>query len=485
MLNLKLICRILGTLLLFEALLLIVAFATGIFYQETDYLSFGIPIFLCLSLALFLKWKGRKADNRMGRRDGYLIVSLTWIIFSIFGMLPFMIGGHETRLSAAFFESMSGFTTTGASIFNDIDSLPHSILLPRSLSHWFGGLGIVFFSIAILPQMGMGDLKLFSAEATGLKTGKLHPRVKTTARWLWSIYLLLTLSCTGAFYLAGMDIFDAINHGFSTASTGGFSTHQASLAYYQSPLIEYVACLFMFLGGVNFTLLYLFFIKRRWRDVFRDGELRCYISIVAFITLYTTGVLYFFDNYGLEEAFRLSAFHTISLQTTTGFTTSDFMLWHTSSWMLLFFVMLCGACAGSTSGGIKCVRIFTSYKLLVNEFKHILHPRAVLPIRINQTSLSYTVGQSIFAFLSAFFALIFIGTTLMVCMGLPLLDSVSLAVSSFCNVGPSIGWAVGPLDSWSVLSDGALWVNSFLMLAGRLEVFSLLLPFVPAFWHDN
>lgn len=485
MLNSKLICRVLGTLLFFETLLLIVAFCTGLLYHETDYATFGIPIIATLLLAIALKWYGRKADNRMGRRDGYLIVSLTWVLFSLMGTLPFLIGGHETRFAAAFFESMSGFSTTGASIFNHIDTLPHSILFWRSLSHWFGGLGIVFFTIAVLPQMGLGDLKLFSAEATGVKTGKLHPRVQTTARWLWTIYLLLTVVCAVSLYLAGMNTFDAINHAFSTVSTGGFSTHQLSLAYFQSPLIEYIITLFMWLGGINFALLYLFFIKRRWRDVIKDGELKCYLAIVGFAIVYTTAVLYFFDNYGLEESFRLAAFHTISLQTTTGFTTSDFMMWHTSSWMLLFFVSFCGACAGSTSGGIKCVRIFTAYKMLINEFKHILHPRAVIPIRINQTSLSYTVGQTIFAFFVAFFVLFFLGCTAMVCMGLPLLDAASLAMASFCNVGPSIGWVVGPLDSWSVLSDGVLWVNSFLMLAGRLEIFSLLLPFVPAFWRDN
>lgn len=485
MLNIKLISRVLGTLLLFETFLLMVAFACGLYYHETDYFSFSIPIVISVIIAFLLKWYGKDAVNRMGRRDGYLIVSLSWLMFSVVGTLPFLIGGYETRIAAAFFESMSGFSTTGASVLNNIDSLPHSILFWRSLTHWFGGLGIVFFTIAVLPQMGLGDLKLFSAEATGLKTGKLHPRVKTTARWLWSIYLLLTISCTGALYLCGMNLFDAINHGLSTVSTGGFSTHQASLAFFDSALIEYVITLFMFLGGFNFTLLYLFFIKRRWRDVFRDGELRCYLAIVGFVTFYTTCVLFFFDNYEIEKAFRLSVFHTVSLQTTTGFTTSDFMMWHTSSWMLLFFVSMCGACAGSTSGGIKCVRIFTSYKLLINEFKHILHPRAVIPIRINQTSLSYTVGQSIFAYLVAFFVLVFLGTTMMVCMDVPLLDSVSLSIASFCNVGPSIGWLVGPLDSWSVLSDGVLWVNSFLMLAGRLEIFSLLLPFVPAFWRDN
>lgn len=485
MLNLRIISRILGTLLFLEAILLALAGGLGIFLGETDYATFGIPFLLTLILAVFLKIKGHKADNSMGRRDGYVIVSLTWIVFSLIGMLPFLIGGYETRLAAAFFESMSGFSTTGASVLENIDQLPHSILFWRSLTHWFGGLGIVFFTIAVLPQMGMGDLKLFSAEATGLKMGKLHPRIRTTARWLWGIYILLTVSCAGALYLGGMNWFDALNHGLSTAATGGFSTHQASIAFFESRTIEYILIFFMFIGGINFTLLYLFFIKRRWRDVFQDGELRCYIALCVFVTLYTAAVVYLFDGYTLEESFRYAAFNVVSLQTTTGYTTCDFMAWYPSSWMLLFFITMAGGCAGSTSGGIKCVRVFTSYKLFINEFKHILHPRAVIPVRINQTALSYTVGQSIFAYLVAFFILIFIGSALMICMGVPLLDSFSLSIASFSNAGPSIGWVVGPLDSWAVLSDGVLWVNSFLMLAGRLEIFSLLLPFVPAFWQDN
>lgn len=485
MINSKIIYSILGTLLFLEAILLSACLGLGFFYGEADHLSFGLPVALAVVAGGLLKYWGRAAENRMSRRDGYLIVSVTWVAFSLVGMLPFVIGGYETRLAAAFFETMSGFTTTGATALDNIDTLPRSILFWRSLTHWIGGMGIVFFTIAVLPQVGTGDQKLFSAEATGLKMGKLHPRISTTARWLWGLYLLLTVACTGAFYLGGMGLFDAVNHALSTVATGGFSTHQASIEYFHSPAIEYIATGFMFLSSINFTLLYLLLIKGHIRDVLRDGELRCFISIVLFIVAYTAFVLYAIDGYALGDALRYSAFHVISLQSTTGFTACDFMTWNPSIWMLLFFITATGACAGSTSGGIKCVRVLTAYKLLVNEFKHILHPHAVLPVRIGGTVVTDVVARTIFAYFVCYFVLMFVGSSVMMMLGFPMLDSISLCMSSFSNVGPSIGWVVGPLDPWNVLPDAALWLNSFLMLAGRLEIFSLLLPFVPAFWRDN
>ena len=485
MLNFKIIAKVLGTLLALEVLLLLICLATGLFYGERDYLTFGLPAAGTAVLGLILKYVGRNAENRMSRRDGYFIVSVSWLLFSLIGTFPFMLSGCETRLAAAFFESMSGFTTTGASIFDDIDHLPHSILFWRSLSHWFGGMGIVFFTIAVLPQMGVGDLKLFSAEATGLKTGKVHPRISTTARWIWGLYLFLTITCICSLFLGGMGLFDAINNGLSTVSTGGFSTHQDSLAYYNSPLLEYIEIIFMTLAGINFTLLYLLIVKRRWRTFWRDAEVRFFAGMIAVCTIFCAGTLIFYQDYEVEHGLRAAAFQVCSLCTTTGFTTEDFMLWPRSTWLIILFISLMGGCAGSTSGGMKCVRVLTAYKLLANEFRHILHPRAVIPVRLNQQTLGSSVTQTIFAYFVAMFILLFIGMIAMMCMGIPMLDAISLGIASFSNAGPSIGWHVGPLDSWSCLSDGALWVNSFLMLAGRLEIFSLLLPFVPAFWREQ
>lgn len=485
MLNPPLIYKALGILLLLEALLLAACGGIGVALGETHYATFGVPTLVATGLGGALCFWGRKAENRMSRRDGYLIVSLTWVVFSVVGMLPFLVGGHEPRLAAAFFETMSGFTTTGASVLNNIDALPASILLWRSMTHWLGGMGIVFFTTAILPGMGMGDQKLFSAEATGLKLGKLHPRISTTARWLWSLYLLLTVACSVALYFGGMSVFDAINHGMSTVATGGFSTHQASMAYFNSPRLQYIITLFMFLAGINYTLLFLVLIKGRLREVLRDGELRCYIGVFLGAAVSIAGILYFVDDYKLEPAIRAAFFNTASLQTTTGFSDEDFMIWHPTTWLILSAISIVGACAGSTSGGLKIVRIFTSYKLAVAEFRQILHPHAVLPVRINRQQVGAGVARTIFVFFVVYFMLIMTAALAMTALNLPLLDAFGLAISSFSNVGPSIGHVVGPLGSWGCLDDATLWINSFLMLAGRLEIFSLLIPFTPAFWRDE
>ena len=325
MINFRLIAHVISSLLLLEAMLLSIAFGVGIYYNETDYATFGLPIFITLLLAIYLFRFGKKAINKLGRRDGYLIISSTWIIFSIIGMLPFLIGGHTSNISHAFFETMSGFTTTGASIFTDIDSLPHSILFWRSMTHWIGGMGIVFFTVAILPTIGTGDQKLFSAESTGLKIGKLHPKISTTARWLWSLYLILTIACCTAYHLGGMSIFDAVNHGLSTVATGGFSTHQASIAHFNSATIEYIAVGFMFLASINFTLLYLFIIKMRFREVLKDAELRFFACTVALSTLFITSTLVIAHEETLSESFRNALFNVVSISSTTGFTSFKVM----------------------------------------------------------------------------------------------------------------------------------------------------------------
>ncbi len=484
MINFKMVCKALGSLLFIEALLLILCLGIGFLYGETDYATFGLPTAVALVLGILLKLKGRGADNRMGRRDGFLIVSAAWIVFSLVGMLPFLVGGHTPRVAVAMFETMSGFTTTGATAFDDVDALPHSILFWRSLTHWMGGLGIVFFTIALLPNMGQGDLRLFSAESTGLKIGKLHPRISTTARWLWGLYLLLTAACLGAYHLAGMNLFDAANHALSTIATGGFSTHTASIGYYESKTIEYVSIGFMFISSINFTLLYLLLIKRKWRSVWADSELRCFLLILGSVSL-IMAVTLCFDGLSVEESVRTALFNVVSLQSTTGFTATDFMMWHPALWMLLSIVSVIGACAGSTSGGLKCVRVLTAMKLVVNEFRQKLHPHAVLPVRIGGNTLAAGVARTVFVFFAVYFLLIFVSAILMSCMGLPLLDALGLGISAFSNVGPSIGYVVGPLDSWGTLPDAALYLNAFLMLAGRLEIFSLLLLFVPAFWRNN
>lgn len=485
MLNIPIIYKALGTLLLLEALLLGLCFGMGFYFGEVNHLTFGLPSALAAVIGALLLYFGRHAENRMGRRDGFLIVSLTWVVFSLVGMLPFIVSGCQPRVAAAFFETMSGFTTTGATAFTDIDALPHSILLWRSITHWIGGMGIVFFTIAVLPNMGGGDVKLFSAEATGLKIGKLHPRISTTARWLWSIYSLLTITCMAAYFFGGMGLFDALCHGLSTIGTGGFSTHTASIAWFQSPRLQWIATLFMFLASVNSTLLYLFFIKRRVRDVLHDDELRCFLVIFFVAAFSIMGILMYADHMDFATALRSAFFNTASLQSTTGFSDEDFMKWHPTIWLILSLISIIGACAGSTSGGLKSVRVLMVWRLTKAEFKKMLHPHAVLPVRINNTVITSQTARTVFVFFVVYFMLIMLSTFAMVAMGLSLLDAFGLAISSFSNVGPSIGHLIGPLGSWGVLNDAILWINSFLMLAGRLEIFSLLLPLTPAFWRDE
>lgn len=485
MLNIPIIYKALGTLLLLEALLLGLCFGMGFYFGEVNHLTFGLPSALAAVIGALLLYFGRHAENRMGRRDGFLIVSLTWVVFSLVGMLPFIVSGYQPRVAAAFFETMSGFTTTGATAFTDIDVLPHSILLWRSITHWIGGMGIVFFTIAVLPNMGGGDVKLFSAEATGLKIGKLHPRISTTARWLWSIYSLLTITCMAAYFFGGMGLFDALCHSLSTIGTGGFSTHTASIAWFQSPRLQWIVTLFMFLASVNSTLLYLFFIKLRVRDVLHDDELRCFLVIFFVAAFSIMGILMYADHMDFATALRSAFFNTASLQSTTGFSDEDFMKWHPTIWLILLLISIIGACAGSTSGGLKCVRVLMVWRLTKAEFKKMLHPHAVLPVRINNTVITSQTARTVFVFFVVYFMLIMLSTFAMVAMGLSLLDAFGLAISSFSNVGPSIGHLIGPLGSWGVLNDAILWINSFLMLAGRLEIFSLLLPLTPAFWRDE
>lgn len=485
MLNIPIIYKALGTLLWLEALLFALCFGMGYVFDETNHLTFGLPLALSALLGALLLFGGRRAENRMSRRDGYLIVTLTWIVFSLIGMLPFLVGGYTDRVSIAFTETMSGFTTTGATAFADVDALPRSILFWRSLTHWIGGMGIVFFTIAVLPNMGGGDTKLFSAEATGLKIGKLHPRISTTARWMWSLYVLLTLSCFLAYWVGGMGLFDAVNHAFSTVATGGFSTHSASFEWFQSPGLQWTATAFMVLSGINFTLLYLLFVKRRWRNVWHDGELHTYLTIFLTVAVVITLFNRFSSGHSWSHAFCTAFFNTASLQSTTGFGDENFMSWHPCTWILLSVVSVIGACAGSTSGGLKCIRILMLVKLIRTEFRQLLHPHAVLPVRIDNAPVTLAMARTLLAFLVCYALLFVCGATIFVLRGLPLLDAFGLSISAFSNVGPSVGYYITPVDNWAKLDDLCLWVCSFLMLAGRLEIFSVLLLFTPGFWREE
>lgn len=483
MINFKTIIRIIGILLLLETTMFLVCSGVSFYYRESDMLDFWKAGGITAGVGLLLAFLGKGGERQLTHRDGYVLVSFAWVAFSLFGMLPFYIGGYIPDITNAFFETMSGFSSTGATILNNIESLPHGILFWRSMTQWIGGLGIIMFTIAVLPIFGISGLQVFAAEASGPTHDKVHPRIGITAKWIWSIYAGITALLVGLLMLGGMDWFDSICHAFATTGTGGFSTKQASVAHYSSPYIEYVISIFMFISGINFTLL-LLFVNRKFKKFISNAELKFYFGSVILFTAIIALVLYYTSRMGMEESFRKSLFQVISLQTSTGFATDDYMKWTPVLWGLFTIIMLMGACAGSTTGGLKCIRMVILTKVSRNEFKHILHPNAVLPIRINKQVIPPSIVSTVLAFCFIYLIIIIVSTLLMMAMGVGTAESLGCVISSIGNMGPGLG-ETGPAYSWNALPDAAKWLLSFLMLLGRLELFTVLLLFTPDFWKRN
>ena len=500
--NWKLVIRIIGVLLSIEAGLMAVCMVLGYFYGESIY-PFVCPTLAACAVSMLFGFISRGASATMGRKEGYLVVSLSWIAFSFVGMFPFLLSGALPDVASAFFETMSGFTSTGATVIDDCDAQPHSILMWRSLSQWIGGIGIIFFTIAILPAFGVGEVKLFAAEATGPMHNKVHPRISVTAKWIGTVYLLLTALCIASLLVCGMNPFDAVNYSFVTTATGGFGTHSAMLhEAFNSPAIEYVLSFFMFISGVNYTLIYYTILRGHIRRFFHDAELRCFIAIFVSVTLVCTASLVNqrvdWSQWSLangqwsvlELCFRESLFTVLSLQTTTGLATCDYTTWPITLMPPLLFVMFAGACSGSTSGGFKCVRWSIIFRLVRSELQRILHPRAVLPVKMNGQVISPQIIHTLFAFVALFTGSLFLGAFLLALFGVSpevprevfdYEDALGLAMASLSNVGPGMGY-YGPAHSWAILSPVAKWTCSALMLIGRLEIFPVLVLFTRSFW---
>ena len=481
LINKKMIFRVLGVLLFIESAMFLLCAAVSLCYGEQDYQYFLYTILLNTLVGGVLLICSRGAENRLTRRDGYCIVTFTWFLFTLFGMLPFYFSRGIPSVTDAFFETMSGFTTTGATILDDIESLSHGLLFWRSLTQWIGGLGIVFFTIAVLPIFGGGTIQLFSAEAIGVTHDKTHPRIDVMAKWLWMIYAILTVVETMLLMIGGMSFFDAVCHSFSTTATGGYSTKQASVAYWNSPFIEYVIAIFMILSGINFSL-YFMCLKGKGKRLFQDDEFRWFMKSVSILTLVITLALVFQNHYDWEKAFRRALFQVATAHTSCGFATDDYNLWPSFTWMLLIFAMLSGGCTGSTSGGIKNMRLMILARNIKNEFKRMLHPRAVLPVRVNRQVISPSIIASVNTFFVFYLFCALVGWTLLMFFGVGLTEAMSTVISSLGNVGPGLG-AFGPAFSWAALPDAAKWVLSFLMLIGRLELFAVLLLFYSGFWE--
>ena len=491
MLNWRLIARIMGFLLFIEAGLMFLCQLVSWLYGE-GFDAFALPILIALILGGAGLLLGRHAGKNLGRKDGYIIVSSVWVLFSIIGMLPFLLGNHVPDVASAFFETMSGFTSTGATIIDNVDAMPRSILFWRSLTQWIGGIGIVFFTIAILPAFGVGEVKLFAAESTGPLHDKVHPRISIAARWIGGVYILLTLLCILALILSGMPVFDALNYALCTTATGGYGTHSALLSdYYSSPAIEYVLIFFMFVSGINYTLIYYTILKGKIKKFFADIELRTYLIVALGASLVCALALMLeTPQHSAEYALRHSLFTVISLQTTTGLATVDYTLWPVWLMPVLLFVMFAGACSGSTSGGVKCIRLSIMYRVLKNEFTRILHPRAVIPVRLNENIMPSSIVQTLLGFVALFIIALFLGAFVLALTGVapneahPYFDyyeAFGIALSSISNVGPGLGY-YGPVHSWSILSPVAKYICALLMLIGRLEIFPIAILCTRGFW---
>lgn len=481
--NFKLIIRILGSLLLIESVFFFVAIIVDLIYKENTATYFLISAAITTSIGLTGMVLGRNATPVIGKREGSLIVTSTWLLFSLFGMLPFLLSGSIPSVADAFFETMSGFTTTGASILNNIEELPHAILFWRSTTHWIGGLGIIVISMALLPVFGFSGVQVFAAEATGPTKDKIHPKISGTAKRLLAIYVTLTLSETILLKIAGMNWFDAVCHSFGTIATGGFSTKQASIGHYNSPFIEYIVIFFMIFSGVNFSLYYFLF-KQKIDKVIKNEELRMYLIIITLFTaiLTLTQIDFVKINWSeIENMFRNSLFVVSSTISTTGYVVSDYGLWPTYTWMLILILMLIGSSAGSTAGGMKVVRVLLTTKYSYFEFKKLIHPNAVFPIRYNEHILHENIIARILSFIILYFIVIIVGTLALSFTGMGLIESFTGQITCLSNVGPGLG-ALGPAFTFSEIPTIAKWILSLSMMIGRLELFTVLVIMTPVFW---
>ena len=480
MLNIKLIIKILGTLLFIEGIFMLLPLGVACIYQENDSLAFLYSALITLSAGAVSALAGWKANKDMNKRDGFLIVGLAWIVFSLFGCLPYLFNNSISGFTNAFFETMSGFTTTGSTVINNIDSLPHGILFWRSLTQWLGGVGIIVLSIAIFPIFGIGGIQLFSAEMTGPTTDKINPKIRQTAKNLWILYISFTFLETILLWICGMNFFDAINHSFTTMSSGGYSTKNASIAYWDSAWIQYIIIFFMFFAGVNFSLTFAT-LTGKFEKLFKNEEFKAYFFIILGFTAIIFIGLIISGTFEGEKAFRNALFQVVSIITTTGFASTDYALWSTFLCAVLLALFFFGGSAGSTSGGIKIVRIVLLIKNSFYELRRLLHPNAVIPVRYNRRAVSQQIITNILAFFMTYIIIFFISTIIFTLIEPDLEAAIGAVASSLGNIGPSFG-ELGPASTFSHVSDAGKWFLSFLMLLGRLELFTILVLFSPAFW---
>ena len=496
-LNYQIIISFLGLTSMLNGVFMLLAVPFSIYHQEDA--KWGILYAGLITIVIgFVMWFfNRDAEKNLQKKEGYLIVTFGWLILSLTGTLPYILTESIPEFTNAFFETISGYSTTGASILTDVESMPKGILFWRSATHWIGGMGIIVLTIAILPLLGIGGMQLFMAEAPGPSADKMHPRITETAKRLWLIYFSLTITEFLLLKIAGMGWFDAINHAMATLSTGGFSTKNASVAYWNGmPLVQYIITLFMFIAGTNFMITYFVF-KGKWQRILKNEEFKWYFLGTLGIVIVITLLIVHFQDPTLqtvvehpmpwgktESAFRHAGFQVIAILTTTGFVTADFTMWNSFATMIIFSLFLIGGSAGSTSGGVKIVRHIMMIKSSLLEFKKLLHPSAIIPVRYGGKAVHQSIIFNILSFFVLYMLIFVLSAITLTFLGLDFVSALGAAASSLGNIGPAIG-SLSPVDNYEHLSIAAKWFCTFLMLIGRLELFTVLILLTPYFWKKN
>ncbi len=476
--NIRFILYVLGALLFVEGGLLVLPVIVALLYGEHDLLPMLYSSAIAFAIGGAFWYFNKNCSKEISKREGFVIVGTVWIVYAFFGSLPFIFSGYIPSIADAFFEAMSGFTTTGSTILKDIEALPHGLLFWRAFMHFTGGIGILVLGIAVLPIFGMGSMMIYQAEtSTASFGGKLSPRIKDTAKHIFRIYLILTVACI-LFYLPGMSFFDAVCHAFSTTATGGFSTKNASMGAY-STYAQYVTILFMLLGSTSF-ILFFYVWKREFKKVTQNDEFRFYLLIILVASIFI-GIGLLLNNYGVEQAVRESSFNVVSIISTTGYAINDYMLWAPPLWFIIFLIAFIGGCAGSTAGGLKVVRFMLLFRMIPVQIKKIIHQNAIIQVKLNKQNVSEDRMFRTLAFFMIFLCVFTIGVFIMMMCGLNFTSAAGASIACLANSGPGLE-LVGPASNFGDLSAVGKWTCSFLMLFGRLELYSILILFSPAFW---
>ncbi len=480
--NFPLVFNLIGAVLMVVSLFMFVPVGVSALLGQPDFkpLLFSAVLTLISGIVLNLGTR-RHAKDEFRHRDVFTSVTLTWLTVSLFGSLPYLLSGAIGTFTDAFFESMAGFTTTGATVLKDIEALPMGVLFWRSFTQWLGGMGIILFALAVMPFLGSRGMQLFKAEVPEITVEKLRPRIIDTAKHLWYIYAGLTGAACVLYLAGGMSIFDAVCHAFTSLATGGFSTKNASIAHFQSPFIDVVCTMFMFLAGVNYAL-YFYGLRGNPGRFLKSSEFKFYVAMTVGATVLISFSIYGASYSSISESFRHAAFQAVSIMTTTGYATADYESWVPFAQMLLIFLMFCGGMIGSTGGGMKQVRILLMFRQGYRELYQLIHPRAVTTVKVDGRAMPKEILGSIWGFLFLFLLTCSVATLAISALGEDIITSFSTVVSAMSNVGPALGDA-GPTDNYASMPVAGKWILSFCMLVGRLEIFTVLVLLMPRFWR--